>query len=538
MYASAVRLPNAVLVAMCVVAIALTGEASAAPAKKKAEASTKKAAPADSKAAPADSKAAPAAGKRPGGLTFEPYKIQMLDGTTRDAELGRVYVPESRDRDTTHLIHLAFIRWKSTSPKPGTPIVFLAGGPGIPGSSLARSPSYAKLFEKLRALGDVILPDQRGTGLSEPSLACAPSAPEITMFESETAMRQALLKQIEPCAAKARAIGIAIEAFDTRESASDIEDIRRAIGAERVRLVAASYGCELALEAIRLYPARIERAALAGVRSPDKALKLPGVLDLQLRRISGLVAQDPDYKANPALETLARALIDKLNDQPISLNAGPASGGGQQTMRVGGAGLAAVLQGDLTEPRTVIAVPAMLNAMAAGDFRFFLGRLQVLYNAMATGASVMSVSANCASGGNPERRAEVEREAGDSPFGNIRNLYMDPVLCSAIGARDLGPRYRNRIYSAVPALFLSGALDATTPSFEAEEVAWGFPNGTHLVVQNAFHDMLPEESVQQVVVDFLGGTDVEGRRIAAPPLHFLSMDEARKLFDQQTQRPR
>src|SRR5690242_620981 len=143
MYASVVRLPNAVLVAMCVVAIALTGEASAAPAKKKADASTKK-------AAPADSKAAPAAGKRPGGLTFEPYKIQMLDGTTRDAELGRVYVPESRDRDTTHLIHLAFIRWKSTSPKPGTPIVFLAGGPGIPGSSLARSPSYAKLFEKLR----------------------------------------------------------------------------------------------------------------------------------------------------------------------------------------------------------------------------------------------------------------------------------------------------------------------------------------------------------------------------------------------------
>src|SRR5262245_41401770 len=306
MYASAVRLP--LLVAMCVFAATagLAGEASAAPAKKSSP----------KKTAPSDSKSAPAPGKRPGGLTFEPYKIQMSDGTTRDAELGRLYVPESRDRDTTHLVHIAFLRLKSTSPNPGAPIVYLAGGPGIPGSSIARSPSYARLFEKLRALGDVIVPDQRGTGLSEPSLACPPSAPEITMFESETAMHQAVLKQIQPCAAKFRQQGVAIEAYDTRESANDVEDIRRAIGAERLRLVAASYGCELALETIRLYPTRIERAALAGVRGPDKAIKLPGVLDLQLRRISGLVAQDPDYAANPTVEVLARALIDKLNEKP------------------------------------------------------------------------------------------------------------------------------------------------------------------------------------------------------------------------------
>ena len=528
MYAPAVRLSHAVLVATCALAIALTGEASAAPAKKKAD-SSKKTAP---------SKAAPAPGKRPGGLTFEPFKVQMNDGTTRDAELGRLYVPESRDRDTTHLVRIAFLRWKSTSPNPGTPILYLAGGPGIPGSLVARSPAYAKLFEKLRTLGDVIVPDQRGTGLSEPSLACPPSPPEITLFESETAMRQAVLKQIQPCAASFRENGIALEAYETRESANDIEDIRRALGAERLRLVAASYGCELALETIRLYPSRVERAALAGVRSPDKALKLPSVLDLQLRRVSGLVAQDPAYAANPTVDVLARALIDKLNEAPISLNSAPATGGAQQPMKVAGAGLAAVLQGDLTDARAVLAVPAMLNAMAAGDFRFFLGRLQVLYNAMARGASVMSVSADCASGGNPERRSEVEREGSDSSFGSIANLYMDPALCSAVGARDLGDRYRNRIYSSVPALFLSGSMDATTPSFEAEEVAWGFPNGVHIVVENAFHDILPEDSVQQLVTDYMGGTDVKGRRVAAPPPHFLSMDEARKLFEQQTQRPR
>ena len=513
---------GALLAAFCVLSDASVASAAKSAKPPKSAKSAKPAAPT----------------KHPGGLTFEPYQIKMIDGTTRDAELGRFYVPESRDRDTTHLIRLAFLRWKSTSPKPGAPIVYLAGGPGIPGSTLARVPAYARLFEKLRTLGDVIVPDQRGTGLSEPSLACAPSPPDPTMFESETAMRQAILKQVQRCVAPFRADGIAIEAFDTQESANDVEDIRRALGAERLRLVASSYGCELALETIRVFGSRIQRAALSGVRSPDKALKLPGVLDLQLRRISGLVAKDSSYASNPTVEVLTRALIGELDKRPISLSTTPVSGGAQEPMKIAGAGLAAVLQGDLTDPRAVIAVPAMLNAMAAGDFRFFLSRLQILFNTMATGASIMSVSANCASGANPERVTQVEREAAGSPFGNVRNIYMDPVLCGAIGAHDLGPRYRARIYSLVPTLFLSGSLDATTPSFEAEEVSWGFPNGVHIVVDNGFHDTLPEEDVQQLVVDYLGGADVKGRRVAAPPPKFLSLDEARKLFEEQTQRPR
>ena len=529
----------AALAAAACVAVALCGVASAAPAAKQAAPSAKPSAkpgakPAKPGAPAATGKAAPRA---PGGLTFEPYKITLLDGQTRDVELGRLYVPESRDRDSTHLIHLAFLRWKSTSPKPGSPILYLAGGPGIPGSTVARVPAYVQLFERLRAEGDVIVPDQRGTGLCEPSLSCATATPPTALFESEAAMRQAILSEIQPCASRLRAEGIAIEAYDTKESADDVEDLRRALGAERVRLVAASYGTELALETIRRHGPRIERAVLAGVRGPDQAFKLPGVLDLQLRRISAMVAKDPSYASQPSCETLSRALIDQLDKRPLSLTSS-APGGGKQTMKIAGAGLAAVLQGDLTDARAVVAVPAMLNGMAAGDFQLFLGRLQALYNTMALGVSAMSISVNCASGAYPDRREQVGREAAASPFGNIRNLYVDSSLCRAVGARDLGSSYRARLYSPVPVLFLSGSLDATTPSFEAEEVAWGFPSGVHLVVENGFHETLPEEEVQKLVVDYLDGADVKGRRVAAPPPHFLSLDEARKLFEQQTQKPR
>ncbi|HJZ80103.1 MAG TPA: alpha/beta hydrolase [Pyrinomonadaceae bacterium] len=42
-------------------------------------------------------------------------------------------------------------------------------------------------------------------------------------------------------------------------------------------------------------------------------------------------------------------------------------------------------------------------------------------------------------------------------------------------------------HSDVPALFISGTLDARTPISNAEEYRKGFPNSTHIVIENAVH---------------------------------------------------
>ena len=70
------------------------------------------------------------------------------------------------------------------------------------------------------------------------------------------------------------------------------------------------------------------------------------------------------------------------------------------------------------------------------------------------------------------------------------------------------------------ALFLSGALDPNAPSAQAEEALAGFPNGTHVVVENGSHETLPAAEVQSLVVDFLGGADVSGRRVSLGPPDF------------------
>src|SRR5438128_166497 len=104
-----------------------------------------------------------------GQLTFEPYRYQF-EGQIVEAEFGRLVVKENRSNPKSNLIELAFVRLKSTSPKPSPPIVYLEGGPGSSAISVARYSEYMRAFMKLREVGDVILLDQRGVGFSRPNL--------------------------------------------------------------------------------------------------------------------------------------------------------------------------------------------------------------------------------------------------------------------------------------------------------------------------------------------------------------------------------
>ena len=140
----------------------------------------------------------------------------------------------------------------------------------------------------------------------------------------------------------------------------------------------------------------------------------------------------------------------------------------------------------------------------------------------------MSMAVNCASGWDPERLERVREEAGASPFGNIRNLYLTPALCDSVRAANLGAPFRAPIVSDVPVLFVSGSMDATTPPFEAEEIAWGFPNGFHMIVHNGFHETLGVREVQRSVIDYFSGKEIRGRSVVMPAPKFLSVSDALK----------
>ena len=469
--------------------------------------------------------------KRPLQLSFQPYTLKTFDGKEHSADLGRFSVPEDRTRRANRLIQLAFVRLRSTAQHPAAPIVFLAGGPGAPAIGMGQIPVYFRLFDRLREAADVILLDQRGTGMSTPSLQCptasASAPPDVMASESKT--QQQLAKTIRSCADHLRAQGIALAAYNINAVADDVDDLRQALALEKVSLLGLSFGTQLALATIRRHEAHVDRVVLAGTQGPDDNLLLPETLDLLLKKISRLAAEDAAVnKSVPDFAVIVEQLLNTFDKHPITLTVTDHRTRQPIKVIVGKVALQAHLQ-RLSDGRSIPSMPAFYYTVTQRDYSLLTRWVEGIYNSLSgSGNSAMPVAMSCSGGYSSERLARVQREAQASLVGNTINLQLTPDICRLVGNPDLGAAYRARIWSTVPTLFLSGTLDATTPPFQGEEVRWGFPNGVHLVVENAGHETLPFTQVQTIVLDFFKGQDVNDRTVSLPRPEFISVEEARK----------
>jgi len=479
----------------------------------------------------------PVVASPPPPLVAEPFVLLTVDGGRHAASLERLRVPEDRGREGSPPIMVSFVRLSCTTANPGPPIVFLSGEADVPSTLLGRVPAYYALFERLRELGDVILLDRRGTGLSEPTLQCAAkrSLP-LDAFESEAKAAAALGEMARACVRMVRRDGHAPEAYHSDASADDLEDLRVALGADRLRLLAMGDGTETALAAVRRHGDRIERVVLAGTRGPDHVWTLPRALDLQLKGLSRLVAQDSTYANElPDLEGAVRRILDTLAWRTASVEVTDLKSKKEVRLRVGPFGLQAAITSDLSDGFAARALPAMVATLARGDSLLFARRMERLYNDAGFGVSVAGIATDCASGGSPERIARATEEGKAALLGAASTLLLSPAFCDLVGSPDLGAAARAPIRSETPALFITGEYDGVTPPAQAEEVRMGFPNGVALVAANGWHEMLSEPEVGDVVAEFFRGADVHGRRIALAPARFLSVEEAKAAATKLTQ---
>ena len=105
------------------------------------------------------------------------------------------------------------------------------------------------------------------------------------MFTKESGFEDLLISQAHACADYWFKQGINLASFTTTASADDLEDLRRALGANRLSVLAQSYGSSLALEAVKRYGDHLDRVVLSGVEGPDHALQMPLVFDFALRKL-------------------------------------------------------------------------------------------------------------------------------------------------------------------------------------------------------------------------------------------------------------
>jgi pimeloyl-ACP methyl ester carboxylesterase len=479
---------------------------------------------------------APAAGqgnqteRQAGDVTFEPFKFN-IQGNVVDGELGRLTVKENRSKADSKLIELAFVRLKSTAAKPGHPVIYLDGGPGSSAIGLANSPDYMKAFQKLREAGDVILLDQRGVGRSRPGLTRISTEPlPLDVFSDKAKAQAELTRRFKEAAEYFRSQGVDLSAYNTRESAHDVDDVRKALGAEKANLVGFSYGTHLGLACIRYHGAGLDRVVLIGTEGPDHTEKLPSTSDNAVRRLARIAAADPEIgpKAPDLYATLKR-VMDRLAKEPAKVTVTDRRTNKPVELTISNFGLQFLIMRDLGDTNDLPIFPAWFVTMDRGDYSILARFAERRYNQFGGGASMMTVMMDGASGATAKRRRQIELEAKTSILGDVVNFpsFFIPGISEGT---DLGDDYRSPIKTTVPTLFFSGELDNNTQPFQADEVRKTFAASTHIVIPNAGHEsMLTDERVQQAMVDFLNGRDVSNVKIALPPLKFVPIPDGPSL---------
>jgi pimeloyl-ACP methyl ester carboxylesterase len=444
----------------------------------------------------------------------EPYVFEATGGQKVDAEKWTIEVPFIRGKAGSPNIKLAFVRFKSTSPNPGTPIIYLAGGPGGSGVIAAKGPRFP-LFMAMREFGDVIALDQRGTGMSDP-------APRITLTldapldkpGSPEMYLPSLREQVAKAFARGRELGFEPQGFSTVESALDIDAVRRALKVEKVSLWGISYGTHLGLETIRRLGDRVDKGILMGVEGPDHSLKLPSNTQELLETIDREVEADSELsKKLPSFLEALREIKSKLEREPVSVQVG------SQTVVIGVWDWQRALSMQLGTAENIRRLPGIVLEMQKGDFSK-VGAFTLGVRKMRTTEAMMGFAMDAASGASAERLDQIAEERGSTIAGDAINFPF-PEISTSVGTTDLGDAFRGRVQSSVPVLFISGTLDGRTRPSNAEEVMQGFASSQHLVIERAGHDnelFVSSPQILEVMKEFMGGRKLSTTRIVLPPL--------------------
>lgn len=453
---------------------------------------------------------------RPLRVSFEPTTFETRDGRTVEAEMGTFSVVENRREHKERTIELAMVRFKSTNPKPGFPIVYLAGGPGGSGTGTARGSRF-DLFMSMRQVADVIAFDQRGTGTSHTLPKCSrawdsPMDKPATRSEMEASFREVT----RFCAQEWRAKGVDLNAYNTEESADDLEDLRRALGVEKLHLWSISYGSHLAMAALRRHPESFERVILAGPEGPDHTVKLPSDSQRLLEAIDARIRQSEEFRTLfPDFLGDVRRVLERLEKQPAKIDLP-----GGKEMWVGKFDVQLLAAGALGSPEYQAFLPLAFQAMAAGEFgpvaEYLVGNRQGEVWAM-------SAAMDAASGISKERQKRVRKEARTTLLSDAINFPWEP-LREGIEVRDLGPAFRSPLTTKVPTLIITGSLDGRTPVGNAKDLLPGFRNGIHLDIEGAGHSdplFLSHPEIEETLIAFLQGKPLAKHiqlTVEVPPL--------------------
>ncbi len=439
-----------------------------------------------------------------GRLKLEPCNNPQL---TKEARCGKYEVFEDRAVARGRKIALNILVMPATGPKPAAdPVFFLAGGPGQGAAAVASE--AGDYLPEIRREREIVYIDQRGTGASNP-LYCGflgdrddmrgyfgdPHPPEI----------------VRSCRAELEKVAN-LTLYTTPIAMDDLEEVRAAMGYDRINLYGGSYGTNAALVYLRRHPARVRSIVLKGVAPPDFKLPLSfnkGVQHAMDRLIEDCGRDAECGKAFPKFKEEFAAVLAKLEKAPANFIVVNPVTGIKQQIELSRAAFVDSLRLMLYVPDMISMLPLIIHSAYENDYIPFATYAFLLTRQIDPQlARGMQLSVLCAEHVPFITDADIKRETTGTYYGDDR-VKAYRRTCAEWPSAKTPATFLQPVKSDVPVLMVSGDVDPVTPPSFAAAAGRTLPN-SHQVVMHFGTHLTSSECIDRLVAEFFSKGSATG----------------------------
>jgi len=433
-------------------------------------------------------------------LVLNDCKIEDVQGS---AKCGTLEVYENRATKKGRMINLNIVVLPATGDKrEPDPWVYFAGGPGSAATEDATG--LAEAFKGIREHRDLLFVDQRGTGKSH-QLDCTLYNPaDLQSYLGYFFPLEDVRKCRPELEAKAD-----LKLYTTDIAIDDMDEVRAALGYERLNLFGGSYGTRAALTYLKRYPKRVRTATLQGVSPPNSYLPSDFPLGNE-RALQGIIAEcAADQACNAAFPNLkdeTKSLLAQLIKGPVEVEIQKPGSNDRVKVKLSRNLAAEAIRYMLYNPMAASRVPLIIHLASQGNFapltETAIGYRKFL---VGTGSNGMYLSVTCAEDLPFIKPGEGERMAENTFLGDYR-LRQQREMCALWPRGEVAKDYADPVRSDVPVLILTGEWDPVTPPSNGDAVAKTLKNSLHIVVPHGAHGLGGLENIdciQRIATEFV-----------------------------------
>ncbi|MGB8129071.1 MAG: alpha/beta hydrolase [Candidatus Angelobacter sp.] len=406
-----------------------------------------------------------------------------LPGVKGDVRCGTYEVFEDRAAKSGRIIKLKIVVLKSLGNKPVPDAVFpLHGGPGAPATALVELAN--EILKPVRQDHDLVFVDQRGTGESNP-LTCdiADDAKDLTSFFGDILPPD----KVRACREKLQEHAD-LRLYTTPIAMDDLDEVRAALGYNKIDLVGLSYGTIASQVYIRQHPEHVRSAVLVGVVTPN--MKQPLLFPRSAQHAMDLLFADCTadktcHNTFPFLKDEFGVVLSRFNHGPVPVEMIDPVSKEHMQVKLARSSFVEGIRLAVYSTFSQQFVPKIIHQAYENDYVPF-EEAAVHLSPGAEVARGVYFTITCSEG----VPFITEKDLADE----TRNTYVGPervqrhiTACKDWPKGNIDSSYLEPVKSDLPVLMISGEVDGSSPTWFGESALKFLPNGRQIKIRYLGH---------------------------------------------------